>query len=80
MNKCPKCGYSKDKKEPFNKMMDRVLAESRERMRKELGYGVPDELWEIKKHDPEDLGGTIVFNLNTNRREEWQPEKRQKKK
>ena len=66
MNKCPKCGYSEYKDEPFDKMMDRVLKESAERMKKELGYGIPDKLQ--------------VFNINRNRREEWQPEKRLKKK
>ena len=65
MKKCPKCGYSKDEKEPFDKMMDRVLKESAARMKKESGYGVPDKLG--------------IFNLNRNRRKEWQPEKRQKK-
>ena len=56
MNKCPKCGYQKE--EPFNKMMDRVLRESAERMRKESGYGVPDEK-EFKKNY-EDLGSVIT--------------------
>ena len=43
MNKCPKCGYSKVKNEPFNKMMDRVLRESAERMKKQMGYGIPEK-------------------------------------
>ena len=77
MNKCPKCGYSEN--ESFDAMMERVLKASAERMKKEFGYGVPDELYEIKRHDPEDLGSTIVFNLNRNWSKEWQPEKRQKK-
>ena len=65
MNKCPKCGYSEKKDEPFDKMMDRVLKESTARMKKESGYGIPDKLHKIKKLK--------------NWRKEWQPEKRQKK-
>jgi len=41
MKKCPKCGY--EKKEPFSEMMDRVLSESKERMEKEFGYGIPEK-------------------------------------
>ena len=41
MNKCPKCNNAL--KETFNEMMDRVLRECNERMRKELGFGVPDK-------------------------------------
>ena len=40
MKKCPKCGYHKE--EPFNDMMDRVLRESGEKMKKEMGFGIPD--------------------------------------
>ena len=40
MNKCPKCGYSD---ESFDDMMDRVLRETGERMKKEIGFGVPDK-------------------------------------
>ena len=49
MKKCPKCGYYK--KEPFNKMMDRVLRNSAEKLRKEMGYGVPDKKKDVIKFD-----------------------------
>ena len=52
--------------ESFNDMMNRVIKEVSDRHRKELGYGIPDKI-ETKKE-------------KTIRREEWQPEKRQKKK
>ena len=57
IEKCHNCGC--DIKEPFDKMMDRVLRESGERMKKEMGYGIPDEN-EFKKHYAEDLGSVIT--------------------
>ena len=30
-------------KEPFNDMMDRVIRESGERLKKEMGFGIPDK-------------------------------------
>ena len=71
MNKCPKCGYSKDKNEPFNKMMDRVLRESAERMKKQMGYGIPEEPDDVAKHDHEDLGSTItgIWRQNDNQKD-----------
>ena len=38
--KCPKCGYSD---ESFDDMMDRVIRETSDRMKKESGFGVPDK-------------------------------------
>ena len=38
--------------------MDIVLKRSEKRMRKEMGYGIP----EVIKHDPENLGDCITGN------------------
>ena len=67
MKKCPKCGYSlcaskystndDYKRLPFNKFMAKTLKRASERMKKELGYGIPEN---ITKHDPEDLGNVIT--------------------
>ena len=50
MNKCPKCGFKKEE-ESFDDMMDRVLRESGERLKKEMKYGVPDKKKDIIKFD-----------------------------
>ena len=62
MKRCPKCGYSD---ESFEEMMDRVIKEVSDRHKKELGFGIPDNVKIIKD--------------NEIRRSEWQPEKRQRK-
>jgi len=62
-NKCPKCGCEVE--ESFSDMMDRVLRESRKRMKKEMGYGVPDE-HEFKKHYKEELGSVITGEWRKN--------------
>ena len=51
MKKCPKCGYSKYENEPFDKMMDRVLKESGKKLKKEMGYGIPDKKKSSVKYD-----------------------------
>ena len=50
MKKCPNCGWSpEDDIEPttadeFNpSFMDRIIKKSAERMKKELGYGIPEK-------------------------------------
>ena len=67
MNKCPKCGFEENesiynedslRKENFGKFIDIVLKRSEKRMRKEMGYGIP----EVIKHDPENLGDCITGN------------------
>jgi len=65
MNKCPKCGFNPNRSTtaddyetlPFEKFMDKTIKKSSEKMKKESGYGIPDE---IIQHDPENLGSVIT--------------------
>jgi|10_taG_2_1085330.scaffolds.fasta_scaffold04696_9 hypothetical protein len=50
MNKC-KCKCTCIKDEPFNEMMNRVLRESGERLKKEMGFGIPDKARDKIKFD-----------------------------
>ena len=55
MNICPRCGYKPEddfepttadefnKKANFTNFMDDVIKRSSERMKKELGYGIPEK-------------------------------------
>ena len=65
MKKCPKCGFEENdsiyneeslRKQNFGKFMDIVLRRSEERMKKEMGYGIPETI----KQDPENLGSCIT--------------------
>ena len=56
MKKCPNCGWSpEDDIEPttadeFNpSFMDRIIKKSAERMKREMGYGIPDKKKDVIK-------------------------------
>ena len=67
MNKCPKCGFNPNRSTtaddyetlPFEEFMDKTIKKSSERMKKESGYGVPEEN-QFKKHYEKDLGSVIT--------------------
>ena len=56
MKKCPKCGYGK--KEPFNEMMNRVIRESGNRLKEEMGFGIPSK-GKIKNKEPRKFKGEL---------------------
>ena len=62
MNKCPKCGYIKKSKavskESFNEMMNRVIRESGNRLKDEMGFGIPSK-GKIKNKEPRKFKGEL---------------------
>ena len=41
--KCPKCGYEKPKEVLKESDMNKILRNSRNRLKKEIGFGMPEE-------------------------------------
>ena len=59
MKRC-NCKCTCMKEEPFNEMMDRVIRESGERLKKEMGFGIPDKTnSRIKNKEPKIFKGEL---------------------